>query len=181
MTQQDPLGPLRQQIGYAAHHAKQAVSIAQQAGGAVSQILAQQQAQAKQYEALQTAMNAITMSKGGTNPSIQYVENIPGRRVVFDYLVDIPITSDLTSVVQQTITISQEGPFVAVARYATFNSQFQFQVIDPDSGETANFGASGRTPPRRAGEARVAPPFGAVPGASKAIESGADSTAAPTR
>ncbi len=41
------------------------------------------------------------------------------------------------------------------------------------SGETANFGAIGRTPPSRAGEARVAPLFGAVPGARRAIESGA--------
>ena len=41
------------------------------------------------------------------------------------------------------------------------------------SGETVNLGAIGSTPPSRAGEARGAPLFGAVPGASSAIESGA--------
>jgi hypothetical protein len=56
------------------------------------------------------------------------IEDIPGRRVPFTLLVDIPIGNNTTSQQQQSVTISQEGPFVAVRRMATFMSSFQFQV-----------------------------------------------------
>jgi len=79
---------------------------------------------------LKEAMTKLEAQRTG-NPKIQYVENIPGRRIPFDALVDIPIGAGVTSTQQGTITISQEGPFVAVARFVTLQSQFQFQFIDP--------------------------------------------------
>lgn len=87
---------------------------------------------------LKEAMTKLEASRSG-NPKIQYVENIPGRRVPFDALVDIPIGAGVTSTQQGTITISQEGPFVAVARFVALQSQFQFQRTDPDSGAVLTF------------------------------------------
>lgn len=72
-------------------------------------------------------------------PNLMYVENIPGRRVPFDLLVNIPIGNNVNSVQQGTILVSQEGPFVAVSRVATFISQLQLQRQDPTSGAKANF------------------------------------------
>jgi hypothetical protein len=76
---------------------------------------------------------------GNGSPDIQRIENVPGRRVPFDELVAIQIDANDTSIRTGTITISQEGPFVAVARYASFLSQFSFQVRDPESNAIANF------------------------------------------
>ena len=87
---------------------------------------------------IKEAMVKLEASRTG-NPKIQYVENIPGRRIPFDMLVDIPIGAGVTSTQQQTITISQEGPFVAVSRYVTLQSQFQFQRTDPETGAILSF------------------------------------------
>ncbi len=72
-------------------------------------------------------------------PNLMYIENIPGRRVPFDMLVNILIGANDNSVKQGTIQVSQEGPFVAVSRVATFVSQLQLQRVDPTSGAKANF------------------------------------------
>jgi hypothetical protein len=76
---------------------------------------------------------------GNGNPDIQRIENVPGRRVPFDELVAIQIDANDTSIRTGTITISQEGPFVAVARYASFLSQYSFQVRNPETQAVANF------------------------------------------
>jgi hypothetical protein len=78
-------------------------------------------------EALQRV--EVTRSKG--DPGIQRVEQIPGRRIPFDFLVDITIGDGITSTVQGSQPISQEGPFVAVCRYAALVSTFEFQFRDP--------------------------------------------------
>jgi hypothetical protein len=62
---------------------------------------------------------------------LRYIEDIPGRRIPFDLLVSIPLGPDVVSTQPQTVTISQDGPFVAVARYAVFRSSFRFsKVVD---------------------------------------------------
>ena len=66
------------------------------------------------------------------------LEDIPGRRVPYVMVVDIPISSDTTSVRESSVTISQEGPFVAVKRMATFQSALEYQVLTP-SNTTARF------------------------------------------
>ncbi|HET6494209.1 MAG TPA: hypothetical protein VFH61_02455, partial [Thermoleophilia bacterium] len=89
---------------------------------------------------LGNVLAALKQSGGGGNgsPDIQRIENVPGRRVAFDELVAIKIDANDTSVRTGTITISQEGPFVAVARYASFLSQYSFEVKQQD-GSIANF------------------------------------------
>jgi hypothetical protein len=62
---------------------------------------------------------------------VMYINEIPGRRIPFDVLVSIPIGANVTSAEQQSATISQDGPFVAVARFAAFQSNFTFtKTID---------------------------------------------------
>jgi hypothetical protein len=66
------------------------------------------------------------------------IEDIPGRRVPYDLSVDIPIGNNETSQQQGSITISQDGPFVAQCRYIAFQSNFQFSV-EGDGGAQALF------------------------------------------
>lgn len=91
---------------------------------------------------LANVLGSLKMSRiGGENgsPDLQRIENIPGERVPFDMLVEIPIDASDTSTRQGTISISMEGPFVAVARYCTFLSQYQFQRRDPETSELSTF------------------------------------------
>jgi hypothetical protein len=78
------------------------------------------------------------MRQGDDNrPGVVRIEDIPGRRVPFTMLVDIPIGADTTSVRQQSVTITQEGPFVAVKRMATFTSAMEFQATNEVTGQTS--------------------------------------------
>lgn len=69
------------------------------------------------------------------------IEDLPGRRVPYDLLVDIPIGFNSTALHTGSVTISQVGPFVAVRRFMAFQSSYQFQVTT--DGETSTF--AGRT------------------------------------
>ena len=59
----------------------------------------------KSLEAITTLLKQTTVNRpiGGGPPNIQYIENIPGRRVPFDFLATIPIGTNFNSVVQSTI------------------------------------------------------------------------------
>jgi hypothetical protein len=85
-----------------------------------------------------SAMNA-SRSGSTRDPGVRLIEDIPGRRVPYVMLVDIPIAADTTSIREGSVTISQEGPFVAVRRMATFQSALEFQVTDPTSAQIARF------------------------------------------
>jgi len=78
-----------------------------------------------------------------TDRGIVRIEDIPGRRVPYVMLVDIPIQNNTVSIREQSVTISQEGPFVAVKRMATFQSALQYQVSNPQGQAQAIF--SGRS------------------------------------
>lgn len=110
----------------------------QYAAGAARQALEQTTALNKRLDDI---VKSFTVQQGNRErtPNLMYIENIPGRRVPFDLLVNIPIGTNVNSVQQGTILVSQEGPFVAVSRVATFISQYQLQRIDPTSGAKANF------------------------------------------
>lgn len=135
------LGRIAQSVDYAAQQSRQAVQGLSNVQAENAQLRQQLQSQGQSLQQLSAAVGKVQVY-GGENPDIQRIENIPGRRVPFDYLVDISIGPNVTSVQQGTITISQEGPFVAVARYATFLSQYQFERTD-DTGARTTF--SGRS------------------------------------
>lgn len=97
---------------------------------------------AKRVAELHGAVEAIKgMRSGGfeDGPGIKRIENIPGRRVPFTLLLDIPIGAGVTSVQQASTTISQEGPFVAITRMAAFQSAFEAQYSNPNTGSVARF------------------------------------------
>lgn len=95
--------------------------------------------QKRDLENLSQAMANLKGERSGDPQNVQYIEQIPGRRVPFDLMVQIPIGANITSQQQQSTTVSQDGPFVAVARYAAFQSAFQFSFTDPTTQETAAF------------------------------------------
>lgn len=128
------LSKMMQSLGMAIRESRNAAQ-------AVANMQAQHAAQQQSITQLAQAVSKVQVY-GGQNPDIQRIENIPGRRVPFDYLVDIPIGPNITSVQPGTITISQEGPFVAVARYATFLSQYQFERTDANGAKTVFSGRS---------------------------------------
>lgn len=84
----------------------------------------------RQVGELAAIARALEVQRTGTadDPRVVRIEDIPGRRVPYDLLVEIPIGNNLTSERENSVTISQEGPFVAVKRVATFISQHQFRV-----------------------------------------------------
>jgi hypothetical protein len=91
-----------------------------------------------QLAAIARSLGGSRSGEGGAPGTIR-IEDIPGRRVPFVMLVDIPIGANTTSVREASVTISQEGPFVAVKRMATFCSAYEAQTTDPQSGATARF------------------------------------------
>lgn len=90
-------------------------------------------------EALKNALSRVQVQQTQGDPNIQRIENIPGRRVPFDCLVEIPIPAGQTATQQQTYLIPQTGPFVAVARYATFLSLLQYKLLNENAQTVATF------------------------------------------
>lgn len=70
---------------------------------------------------------------GNGNPDLQFIESVPGKRIHYDELVAIQISANDASKRTGTITITTEGPFVAVSRYATFLSDYSYQYTDPQT------------------------------------------------
>lgn len=87
-------------------------------------------------EAMRVARTGLGGPDGEQNPGVVRLEKIPGRRIPYTLLVDIPIGADTTSVRQQSVTVSQDGPFVAVKRMAIFTSAFELQATNEITGNT---------------------------------------------
>lgn len=81
---------------------------------------------------------AMGVSRAGPT-HVRQIEEIPGRRVPYVLAIDIAIAADTTSIREGSWPISQEGPFVAVRRMATFQSALEFQVTDPETSAVARF------------------------------------------
>lgn len=71
------------------------------------------------------------------------IEDVPGRRIPYVLSMDLYIGAGTTSDVEQSVTISQEGPFIAVRRMATFRSAHSFTYTNPSTAATSRF--SGRS------------------------------------
>jgi len=110
------------------------------------------QAQERQMDNFTKVADAMKMFVAGReemDPGVVRIEDIPGRRVPFTLLVDIPIGPDVTSVREQSVNISMEGPFVATRRMATFISSFEYTAANETTGATARLAgrSSGRYRP----------------------------------
>lgn len=132
MTQNYDLSQIAAAANYAATTARQNAAAAQATQAQVTELV-------RSSQQLAQTMARMAASRTGGNPSLQYIENVPGRRVPYDNMVAIPIGADVQSEVQGTIVINQDGPFVAVARYAFFLSQYSFQYIDPTNNNQSLF------------------------------------------
>jgi hypothetical protein len=130
------ISQLQQSAGMAVSQSRQAMQGLQQVK---SEHAAIQQQLMQQSQQLNQALLQLQAFQSGGDPSIQRIENVPGRRVPFDYIVEIPVPANSTGVVEGSINISQEGPFVAVSRMATLLSAYQFQYTSPAGGATATF------------------------------------------
>jgi len=147
----DFLHQLQQQIGAA--HAK-----VEQAARKMGQVEGQNALLRQQMGLLDQQMNQLAgildQTSGGRSGSgagpdridvgqvpwgdaVMYINQIPGRRVPYDLMVSIPLGATVTSQQQQSAVVSQDGPFVGVARYAAFQSNHTFVVTD--EGVTATF------------------------------------------
>ncbi|MBW2672242.1 MAG: hypothetical protein JRD89_02350 [Deltaproteobacteria bacterium] len=124
------------------------------AGGLRKHSDAQLQQLNDRVDQLHRALSSTSMSRsGGGGPqssyvgnvrgNMRYIEDIPGRRVPFIIVIDIPIAADLMTATEQSFPISQDGPFVAVRRMATFQSSLEAQTTDPETNATVSF--SGRS------------------------------------
>jgi len=145
-NQYDPLAPLRADI-QALRSENQTLRQQMNQYAAGQRKAVDERLSAADQKLSDLAMIAKTL-KGSVNSIIWNrknirIEDIPGRRVPFVLIMDIPIQSDTMSIREQSVTIPQEGPFVAVRRMATFQSSYQFEVTDPQSGAAARF--SGRS------------------------------------
>lgn len=121
--QQQQFEALARQAGYAAQQARQAHDALE----------AYKKDEAKRFETLASALSRAQVSMNSGDPNIQRVENIPGARIPFDYLVDIAMPANNVAPLQGTITVAGHGPFVCTHRYAAFISTHQFQVTDPQN------------------------------------------------
>lgn len=146
---------LQQQAGFAAGKTRQLEQQVKQMGGDHALIRQELQRQQRDFQNLADALSnaqgngagggsVVSVGEGGRSlvrygEHVRYIEEIPGRRIPFDLVTDIPIGANIVAQQQSTETISQDGPFVAVARFATFQSAFQFQLTDPEAGQPAGF------------------------------------------
>lgn len=81
----------------------------------------------------------LVRGPGGLRPGTIRIEDIPGRRVPYVLAVNIAIENSTVTQREASVTISQEGPFVAVRRMAIFQSAYQFLVTDPSTGDVGRF------------------------------------------
>lgn len=123
-------------------------AFARQVGNAVTQTRADvaavaqsHQEQAAQMQHLHGLMQGLKIGSGGAGrggpsvmqvgrPDMLSIEEIPGRRIPWDITVQIGIPDSQVSPLPGSYPLSMDGPFVAVARYATFVSSYTFQVTD---------------------------------------------------
>lgn len=122
----------------AAAHAK-LNGLGQNGGGSANAVMQQElHRQKMELQQFQQALANLQAQGSGDPDHVRYIEQIPGRRIPFDLTVQIPIGANVTTQQQASTTISQDGPFVAVARYATFQSAYTYS-IDDGSGNTTTF------------------------------------------
>lgn len=79
-----------------------------------------------------------TRSGEAQNPHLVQINSIPGKRIPYTLLLDIPIGAATTSLKEQSVTVSMDGPFVAVRRVAIFQSALEFQAT-PVQGAAVRF------------------------------------------
>lgn len=133
------LHELRQGVGAAHAHARKALGEAEAAQNTNGMIRQQLQRMQQDINNLSDALSSVQSKSSGTPDHIRYIDQIPGRRMPYDFVVTINIGANVSSEQQASNTVTQDGPFVAVARYASFQSAYSFSYTDPVNQNTAAF------------------------------------------
>jgi hypothetical protein len=134
------LAGLQQGVGAAMAELRKTQDAVQRSDGKRSLLEQKYERLSRDVENLASALSSIKAEGSGAGePHIRYIEQIPGRRIPFDLTVNIPIGANVTAMQQAVTTISQDGPFVAVARYAVFQSAYVFTQTDPETQNRASF------------------------------------------
>lgn len=139
------LANLQQQVGYLQGQLRNVSGELQQNQGEVARSRQELDRYRRDLNNLATSLANVEGRGGGGAPGnglgehVRYIESIPGRRIPYDFLVDIPLGANITGQEQGTRTVSQDGPFVSVMRYATFQSSLQFVKRDPETNAVATF------------------------------------------
>ena len=127
------------QVNYANQQVRGMGQVLSQEQGKNARLEQQVQQMQKDMNSLSQVMSQLKGERSGDPEHVRYIEQIPGRRIPFDLMVNIPIGANITAEQQASTTISQDGPFIAVARYAVFQSAYTFSFTDPGSGNVTNF------------------------------------------
>lgn len=175
--------PFEHQINAAHASARQALGAAQATQGKYALLEQEFIRLAREQQALAAALSRVNVQAQMGDPNIQRIENIPGRRIPFDFIVDIPINFGVTAPQPGLIPIDQTGPFVAVARRATFMSTYQFQLAATEEDPAALF--NGRSygryrPIHSANDVNDGQPFSSVSMAQAFPGTGAPHIASPS-
>jgi len=138
---QEIVQSLQQQANFAAAKAREAQALAERADARNAQLAQQLDRQTRSMQDLSDSLARVQAqgSSSVTPDRIQYIEQVPGRRVPFDLVVRIAVGASVTSEQQQSTTISMDGPFVAVRRYAAFLSQLTASYLNPSTQVTSAF------------------------------------------
>lgn len=139
MAEHPIIEDLKRQASASAAMARNAIQAAQAAGGRADAIAQEYLKLQQELSQMRGALARVQIQAQTGDPNIQRIENIPGRRIPFDFVVDIPFNAGSVSATQQTITIDQTGPFIAVARYASFISTYTFSKTDSETGAVTRF------------------------------------------
>ena len=100
--------------------------------------------QSQQLQHLTGLLQGLRVGNGKTGgggaaqigrPDMLTIEEIPGRRIPYDLTMQIGIPDAQTSPLTGSYPLSMDGPFIAVARYATFISSYTFQVTNGENTE----------------------------------------------
>jgi len=133
------LQELRQQINYANQQVRGLGQALNNEQGKNHQLQQQVQRISQDMNNLSQVMANLKGERSGDPEQVRYVEQIPGRRIPFDMMVNIPIGANINTEQQASTIVSQDGPFIAVARYAVFQSAYTFSRTDPETEAVTNF------------------------------------------
>jgi hypothetical protein len=112
--------------------ARQAFNEATTVGRSLEHLRRENQQLAERFQQWGSDVAGMSMKTsigaGAGRPDLLHIEDLPGRRVPFDVIIPVGIAANQSSPITQAYTLSMDGPFVAVARAATFLSSYTFQV-----------------------------------------------------
>ena len=130
---------LQQQVGVAHRELRSLGQALSQERGRNASLDQRMQQMQRDMDGLAQTLASVKGQRSGDPEHIRYIEQIPGRRLPFDLMVNIPIGSNITTEQQASTTVSQDGPFIAVARFAAFQSAHTFTVTDTVTNQETTF------------------------------------------